>query len=53
MLFRSTGMEVQAARDSGVVLLAKNAGTVEYVDATKILIRREDDGVDVYTGILE
>ena len=40
-----TGMEVQAARDSGVVLLAKNAGTVEYVDATKILIRREDDGV--------
>ncbi len=43
-----TGMEVQAARDSGVVLLAKNAGTVEYVDATKILIRREDDGVDVY-----
>ena len=43
-----TGMEVQAAKDSGVVLLAKNAGTVEYVDATKILIRREDDGVDVY-----
>ena len=31
-----------------MVLLAKNAGTVEYVDATKILIRREDDGVDVY-----
>ena len=44
-----TGMEYTAARDSGVVLLAKNAGTVEYVDATKIKIRRDDGkGVDEY-----
>ena len=44
-----TGMEYTAARDSGVVLLAKNEGTVEYVDATRIKIRRADgNGVDEY-----
>ncbi len=44
-----TGMEYTAARDSGVVLLAKNAGNVEFVDATKIKIRRADGkGVDEY-----
>ena len=44
-----TGMEYTAARDSGVVLLAKNEGTVEYVDATKIKIRRADgNGLDEY-----
>jgi DNA-directed RNA polymerase subunit beta len=45
-----TGMEYKAARDSGVVILAKNAGTVEYVDATKIRIKRDDGtGTDEYT----
>ena len=45
-----TGMEYKAARDSGVVLLAKNAGTVEFVDAKNIRIRRDDDnGVDEYS----
>ncbi len=44
-----TGMEYLAARDSGVVLLARNAGTVEYVDANKIIINREDGtGRDLY-----
>jgi len=44
-----TGMEYTAARDSGVVVLAKNPGTVEYVDATKIKVRRDDGGgVDEY-----
>ncbi len=44
-----TGMEYTAARDSGVVILAKNAGTVEFVDATKIKIRRDDGrGADEY-----
>ncbi|MBR4020167.1 MAG: DNA-directed RNA polymerase subunit beta, partial [Firmicutes bacterium] len=38
-----TGMEYKAARDSGVVILAKNAGTVEYVDADNIAIRRDDN----------
>lgn len=44
-----TGMEYKAARDSGVVVLAKNSGTVEYVDATKIVIVRDEDGEkDIY-----
>ena len=38
-----TGMEYKAARDSGVVILAKHAGTVEFVDAEKIVIRRDDN----------
>ena len=38
-----TGMEFTAARDSGVVVLAKHAGTVEYVDATQIRIRRDGE----------
>ena len=44
-----TGMEYTAARDSGVVVLAKEAGTVEYVDANRIRIRRDrDNGIDEY-----
>ena len=38
-----TGMEYKAARDSGVVILAKHAGTVEFVDADRIVIRRNDN----------
>ncbi len=44
-----TGMEYKAARDSGVVILAKSAGTVEFVDAENIIVRRsEDNGIDEY-----
>ena len=44
-----TGMEYKAARDSGVVILAKAAGTVEFVDADTIIIRRDDNNErDVY-----
>lgn len=44
-----TGMEHLAAKDSGAVILARNPGTVEYVDATKIRIRRDDGrGFDEY-----
>ena len=44
-----TGMEYKAACDSGVVILCKEAGTVEFVDAETILIRRDsDDGIDQY-----
>ena len=44
-----TGMEYKAARDSGVVILAKNSGTVEFVDADTIVIRRDDNnGKDSY-----
>ena len=39
-----TGMEAKAAHDSRVVVIAKAAGTVEYVDATKVVIRRDDNG---------
>ena len=37
-----TGMEYIAARDSGVVVLAKNSGVVEYVDAETIRVRIDD-----------
>ena len=44
-----TGMEYKAARDSGVVQLAKHAGTVDYVDADGIRIKRDDgEGTDSY-----
>ncbi|GBU10642.1 DNA-directed RNA polymerase subunit beta [Erysipelotrichaceae bacterium] len=41
--FVGTGMEHMAAKDSGVAILSKNAGIVEFVDAKKILIRRDED----------
>ena len=43
-----TGMEVKAARDSGVCVIADNAGVVEYVDSNLIRIRRDDGGKDEY-----
>jgi len=44
-----TGMEYKAARESGVVQLAKHAGTVDYVDADGIRIKRDDgEGTDSY-----
>jgi len=36
-----TGVESFAARDSGVVILAKHGGVVTYVDATRICIKRD------------
>jgi DNA-directed RNA polymerase subunit beta len=53
-----TGMEAIVARDSGVTVVAKRNGVVEDVDASRIVIRadennqKEDDpGVDIYTLI--
>ncbi len=43
-----TGMEFKAARDSGVVVLAKNAGKVERVTANDIQVRTEKGGLDSY-----
>ena len=43
-----TGIEYKAAHDSGVALIAKNAGTVEFVDAKEIRIRQEDGSLDTY-----
>ncbi|MGB9977447.1 DNA-directed RNA polymerase subunit beta [Thermovenabulum sp.] len=44
-----TGIEWKAAVDSGVMIIAKNAGVVERVTAREIVIRRDSDkGLDVY-----
>ncbi|KRO15093.1 DNA-directed RNA polymerase subunit beta [Lacticaseibacillus saniviri JCM 17471 = DSM 24301] len=43
-----TGMEYKAAHDSGTAILAAHAGTVEYVDAKEIRIRRDDSALDKY-----
>jgi DNA-directed RNA polymerase subunit beta len=51
-----TGMEAIVARDSGAVVVAKRAGIVESIDASRIVVRAEkaeedgiDTGVDIYT----
>jgi DNA-directed RNA polymerase subunit beta len=51
-----TGMEAVVARDSGAVIVARRAGTVESVDASRIVIKCDeaetdngfDIGVDIY-----
>ena len=50
-----TGMEATVARDSGAAVVAKRAGVIDQVDATRIVIRASGDieanesGVDIYT----
>ena len=44
-----TGMEYKVAVDSGVCILAKNAGVVERVTGDEIIIRKDDGGVDKYS----
>ena len=44
-----TGMEYKVAVDSGVCILAKNAGVVERVTGDEIVIRKDDSGVDKYS----
>ncbi|MBL4666330.1 MAG: DNA-directed RNA polymerase subunit beta, partial [Sneathiella sp.] len=51
--FVGTGMEERVARDSGVATIAKRGGIVDQVDATRIVIRADEDdlsksGVDIY-----
>ena len=43
-----TGIEYKAAHDSGVALISQHDGTVEYVDAREIRVRREDGALDTY-----
>jgi DNA-directed RNA polymerase subunit beta len=49
-----TGMEERVARDSGVTIIARRSGTVDQVDATRIVIRATGEtsaaasGVDIY-----
>ena len=44
-----TGMEYQAAHDSGAAVIAQHDGKVVYSDADKVEVRREDGSLDVYT----
>ena len=46
-----TGMEFVAARDSGALVRAKRPGTVESVDASRIVVRTKEGGVDIYNLI--
>lgn len=43
-----TGIEYKAARDSGVVVLARNSGIVEKVSANEIVIRTKEGKKDNY-----
>ena len=43
-----TGMEYKVAYDSGVVVIAKNAGVVEHVETSKIVIRTDEGRLDSY-----
>ncbi|HTV89350.1 MAG TPA: DNA-directed RNA polymerase subunit beta, partial [Stellaceae bacterium] len=49
-----TGMEETVARDSGVTIIARRAGIVDQVDATRIVVRATQEtsaaasGVDIY-----
>ncbi len=49
-----TGMEEVVARDSGVAIVARRAGTVDQIDGTRIVVRATDEsdpsstGVDIY-----
>lgn len=46
-----TGMEFVAARDSGALVRSKRPGAVVSVDASRIVVRTEDGGVDIYNLI--
>ncbi len=55
--FVGTGMEKYVATDSGVSVVARRSGTVEYVDSQRIVIRVDDEeigseegdvGLDIY-----
>ncbi len=47
--FVGTGMEYKAAKDSGVVIVAKNGGTVQKVTATEIIVKTDEGLLDKYT----
>jgi len=43
-----TGLEGQAARDSGMVIVSRDYGTITYVDAKKIKLKTKDNHEIVY-----
>jgi DNA-directed RNA polymerase subunit beta len=46
-----TGMEYITARDSGAVVVARRAGSVDYVDSTRIVVRAEDEAGELSTAM--
>ena len=52
--FVGTGLERDVARDSGVTTVTRRAGTVEYVDAQRVVVKASgkivagESGVDIY-----
>ena len=47
--FVGTGMEYITARDSGAVVLGQRAGTVDYVDSQRIVVRIEVDATSEFS----
>ena len=43
-----TGIEYRAAKDSGITVVARNAGVVEKVTGDEIVVRNNKDGLDTY-----
>jgi DNA-directed RNA polymerase subunit beta len=49
--FVGTGMEKAVARDSGATIVARRAGLVQQVDATRIVVRATEDVVSTESGV--
>jgi DNA-directed RNA polymerase subunit beta len=49
----STGMEVEVARHSGMVVRAKKPGTVTYVDANRIKVEEDEYALRKFVGLNE
>lgn len=49
--FVGTGMENPVARDSGVAIVAKRAGVVDQVDASRIVIRVTDESAMIASNV--
>ena len=43
-----TGLEAQAARDSGMVIVSRTNGVVSYVDANRIRIKVADEDKEIF-----
>ena len=46
--FVATGIEAKAAKDSGVAVVSETDGTVEYVDALKIIVKSDNGALKQY-----
>ncbi|OKH25398.1 DNA-directed RNA polymerase subunit beta [Chroogloeocystis siderophila] len=42
-----TGLEAQAARDSGMVIVSRTDGVISYVDANRICVRPDGNGTEI------